>query len=418
MPTPHRMAFFLVTTQHDRDILRPLAARVREIADLPEMADRRQRWLDHNALRPQRPLILCFPEGAWRELLPDDALQCNDEQHRRFEWNLRHTLYWWDHLRDDAVIEPWFNVSWVWRRGGYGVDIPEVRAEQLGSYVWDPPIKDLDADFDKLVMEPHTVDRAESDRRLAMADEAFGDLLPVRRRDRLWWTMGLTHIAARLVGLEQLLLTMYDNPEGLHRLMAWLRDCNLNLLDWVEAEGLLSPHNENDYTGSGGLGYTDELASHAPARLSDLWGFAESQETVGVSPDMFEAFVLQYEIPLLERFGLNCYGCCEPIHDRLPMILRDVPRLRRVSGSPWVDQQRMRDLLGDRVIFSRKPNPTLICSMFNEDRIREDLRRTLAIAGRGPLEIIMKDTHTINHEPWRITRWVEIALEEVDRYMT
>jgi glycine cleavage system regulatory protein len=55
--------------------------------------------------------------------------------------------------------------------------------------------------------------------------------------------------------------------------------------------------------------------------------------------------------------------------------------------------------------------------MFDEDAIRQDLRTTLQIAGSGPLEIIMKDTHTVENQPQRITRWVELALEEVDRYM-
>ena len=36
----------------------------------------------------------------------------------------------------------------------------------------------------------------------------------------------------------------------------------------------------------------------------------------------------------LETFGLNCYGCCEGVHLRIDAILKDVPRLRRVSVAP------------------------------------------------------------------------------------
>jgi hypothetical protein len=29
--------------------------------------------------------------------------------------------------------------------------------------------------------------------------------------------------------------------------------------------------------------------------------------------------------------------------------------------------------------------------------------------------MILKDTHTVEHEPWRLGRWVQIAREEVER---
>ena len=64
----------------DREILRGLAARVRALAELPVMAERRQLWAQHNALQPTRPLILVSPEGSWPEVLPDSQLQCVDKQ--------------------------------------------------------------------------------------------------------------------------------------------------------------------------------------------------------------------------------------------------------------------------------------------------------------------------------------------------
>ena len=54
-------------------VLRGLAAEIREIAARPVMAERRQLWLDHNALRRTRPVLLCDPENGWKaryEILP------------------------------------------------------------------------------------------------------------------------------------------------------------------------------------------------------------------------------------------------------------------------------------------------------------------------------------------------------------
>ena len=235
----------------------------------------------------------------------------------------------------------------------------------------------------------------------------------------MFWTMGLTQEIIMLIGLEQLMIAMIDQAQALHRLMAWIRDEHLHMLDWYEREGLLNLNNRNGCVGSGGVAYTDELPQAdrqdgGPVRTMDLWGFGESQETVGVSPAMFGEFVFPYQLPLLSRFGLNAYGCCEPVHQRWSYI-RQIPRLRRVSVSPWCDQPRMAELMGGDYIFSRKPNPAHVCVGFNEPAIREDLRGTLAAAGKLPLEIILKDTHTVQNRPDRITRWVRIAREEIDR---
>jgi len=406
----------------DREILRSLAARVREIAELPEMETRKQRWYRHNDLEPERPLVLCFPEGAWEELLPRDdrSLKCSDPQARDWEYRLRKSIYWWELIRDDNVLEPYFDIPWRVDWGSYGVREVVTHGENRGSYTWDPPIKNLDEDFAKLRFRKPKVDRQTTLNELALATEIFGDLLPPRIHGQLWWSMGLTWEAIRLIGLEEFMIVMYDNPSGLHRLMAWLRDDHMRVIQWAEDEGLLSLNNTNGYTGSGGVAYTRQLPQPdwqpgMPVRLKDLWGFAESQETVGVSPEMFGEFILPYQLPLLARFGLNCYGCCEPLHARWDYV-RTVPRLRRVSVSPWCDQRIMAEKMGRNYIFSRKPNPAMICVSFNEETVRADIRNTLQIAGSCPLEIIMKDTHTVQNDPTRITRWVQIALEEVHRF--
>ena len=103
------------------------------------------------------------------------------------------------------------------------------------------------------------------------------------------------------------------------------------------------------------------------------------------------------------------------MHDRLDYILK-IPNLRRVSVSPWTNQEIAAEKLGRKIIYSRKPNPALICVSFDEQKIREDIRNTLRIAKGCVVEIIMKDTHTVQNDPTRITKWVKIALEEVEKF--
>src|SRR5208282_4932713 len=148
-------------------------------------------------------------------------------------------------------------------------------------------------------------------------------------------------------------------------------------LDSLEKNGLLSLNNAHSYVGSGGIGYTRELPRqpvNGGVKSGDMWCLTESQETVGVSPEQFEEFVFQYQLPIQERFGLNCYGCCEPLQSRWH-IIRRIPRLRRVSVSPWADQKMMAEMLEDKYVFSRKPAPSLLAvPRMDPDAVRADIR--------------------------------------------
>ena len=404
---------------HDREILRRLAYRRRCIAELPEMAEKRSAFIRHNSLeKGTRPLLLCFPEGAWREILPDSALECTDPAARAFEWQLRSDIFWHDFLKDDAPFDPVFSVGWQVDFGSYGVDIGYLDGDSASCRKLLAPIADLERDFGLLKERKYSVNRAGTMKTAAIAMEAFGDILPVAIRGGLVWSYGLTQDAIKLIGLENFMLNMYDCPDKLHELMAYLLRQHMRMLDFFEEEQLLTLNNRADYVGSGGIGYTDELPvkQELPVTAGDLWCLSESQETVGVSAEMFAEFVLPYQKPLMERFGLVCYGCCEPLHTRWDYI-RDIPNLRRVSVSPWCDQEYMGQVLPGRAVFSRKPLPTLLCSeSFEEDAIRKDIRATLQAARDCNLEIISKDTHTVHNHPERLARWVELARETITEF--
>ena len=75
----------------------------------------------------------------------------------------------------------------------------------------------------------------------------------------------------------------------------------------------------------------------------------------------------------------------------------------------------MAEKLGDRYVYSMKPNPAdLAMPTFNEARIREKLRESLHIARNCRVEILMKDNHTIGNDPQRAIRWVQIARQEAE----
>ena len=299
---------------NDINIVRELAKKVKNQANTPRMEALKSEWKRHNALKGVRPLICVSPEGAWREIIPDSSLECTGDVFRKVEFTLKAKLYWATSIKDDTPISDYLNVPWHVNVGSYGVSIEKDTAGGEGSFKYREPIGDIDRDFHKLKFRDVSVDRENTVKELDVIGDALGDILNVRIRGTHWWTLGITSEVIKLIGLSRLMLLMYDNPNGLHKLMAFLRDEHLSYINYLQTEGLLCLNNEDDLIASGGIGYTDELPTagfDGKVRFKDMWGFAESQETVGISPDMFSEYIFPYQLALLECFGINCYGCCE-----------------------------------------------------------------------------------------------------------
>ncbi len=413
-------------TDADRRVVRDLAKRVAEVAAEPVQAQRRALWYAQNALRPIRPPVYISPEGAWIELLPTSALTCESDAARGIELALRRNIYAHEHFGDDQVVDAQWRVPYAVTNTSWGL-VPDIRRPEArrGAYVWDAPVRTM-ADIERIETPTAEHDPDESRRRLAWHQELFGDILDVCLHGRWWWALGLIDEWTRLRGITQTYLDMSDNPEMLHAGMRRLAEGKLAWLEQLEALGVLSLNNGNDYVGSGSFGYTDELPLpdfDGNVRLADLWGFCEAQTMSEVSPAMHEEFVLTHQLPVLEKFGLNCYGCCEPLDLKLDFLMARIPRLRRVSISPWADVRRSAEKLararapGD-VIFSWKPNPAFLAAVcFDEEAVRADIRKTIAVASEHgcALEIVLKDTHTCNNQPERFDAWARVAMEEARR---
>jgi len=400
----------------DREVLRRLASQVAELAARPIEQEKRDLWYRLNALEPTRPVVFCDPENGWNEIITIDQFECEGDMALHWEMTLRKEIFWGKDMCDDRVVEPFFIVSHVYDESDWGMHERKIGGSDGGSYIWESPLKNY-GDFDKLHYPIITVNYEATERVMGLANEVLGDILPVRLRTAWWWTLGMTWTLVNIRGLQQIMFDMFDHSDDLHKIMGFLRDGHLAKLDYLEENDLLSLNNDGTYVGSGGFGWTNELPQSdfdGHVRTADMWGFTESQETVGVSPEMFEEFIFPYQLPIQQRFGLNCYGCCEPL-DKRWHIVKDIPNLRRVSVSPWADLGDMAEMLGDRYIFSMKPSPTdLAMTGFDEERIRSELRESLEKTRGCRVEVLMKDNHTIRNDPQRVVRWVKIAREEAE----
>ena len=192
--------------------------------------------------------------------------------------------------------------------------------------------------------------------------DMIGDLMPVQRKNKSleWFCAPSMHII-NLMGMEAFFCALYDSPEHVKALYEFICDDIIAVIRTMEAKRILTSNCGNDYAGSGSYGFTDELSSTGDITSGMLWGNINSQETVGVSPKMFEEFVFPAYQRLAEEFGLVYYGCCEPVHEIWDDCLSALPHLRKVSISPWCDENVMGEALRAAASFTRE-SPARISS--------------------------------------------------------
>ena len=91
-----------------------------------------------------------------------------------------------------------------------------------------------------------------------------------------------------------------------------------------------------------------------------------------------------------------------------------IPNVRKVSMSPWADQERGAAEIGRQYVFSRKPSPAFLAGdRFDAEAVRADLVATRKICERHgcALEYILKDISTVGYQPERLFTWARIAME-------
>ena len=413
-------------TNDEKMYLRELAKKVAEIAALPVQKEREKGWTAHNDLKDKKPMSICYPEDGWGDLLPVKSVKVKDSFFANYEWYLRHLIYRHENITDDFVTKPEIcafykfeteNADW-----GLGEDKVTISAETT-SFDWgERPLADFD-NMKNLKAPVINVLREESEADFEALSEIFGDILDINRffMNQVYGPTTLScnqpGIAARLRGIEQIMYDMYDYPDELHYLLDFITDANFAFLKKIESEGLVRSNTDNYYTDAGGNGYTNELPKpHDGAKLMDCIGYGVAQEYSEVSPEMHDEFGIKYQNKILGLFGMNVYGCCEPYTNKFD-IVKKIPRLRRVSVSPFCGFQRAAEELGSDYIYSFKPNPALLISDIPMETIRTYLRDILNTAKDCCVEVFLKDIIHLN-TPAMQQRFKDVSVvirEEINR---
>ncbi|MDH5795082.1 MAG: hypothetical protein OEZ24_03135 [Candidatus Bathyarchaeota archaeon] len=400
-------------SKKDRGILRELGKQIAEIEALPINGQRRELCNRINDLEKAKPTVHIY-EIPWHEMDVNDELKLRtkDPFCQGIERDLRRTLYKWRHMQGDMVVEPVIVQPLCIHDSGFGITelVDIARTDEKSDVVsrhFHVQIKN-EEDIEKIKMPEVKLDKERTEIEYQMRCEIFDGVLPVEKRgmpfekkiypwrstesDTSFWFAPWDDIV-RWTGIKEVLVDMFLRPDYVHGIVDRFVSAWLHRLDQYQKLGLLK------------------------APLTELWGIGAAQIFAAVSPAMHEEFALRHEARWYERFGYNFYGCCEPLHHKVDIVRRNIPRLRKISMSPWVDFDKAVEEVRDEIVFAWKPNPAVFGgSVWDPGAVRKDMEEKLEKTRDCIVEIHLKDISTVKYQPQRLWEWAQIAAEVTEKY--
>lgn len=409
----------------DRQILRELANRYAQAAADPVNEVKAGLHRAVNDRKQIRPVVL-IDEIPWNEMNRNGELTlcCEDPDYREAEDFMRKTLYKWEHMPADMIISPYYKVRKLISTTGIGIaKVEEIRMTGSAAITSHHYTNQLtcEEDLERIHREVITYRKEESEAKFLKMADAFGDIVPVKLCGletgygigcKTWDT------AAELMGAEDLLIGLADDPDLMHLVAAKFTDIFCDGIRQYENLNLLEPNQLYVHSTAGlATDLTKDIDfNHVTAK--NVWGRGLAQIFASVSKAMRDEFDIRYMKKAMEPFGLVYYGCCEPLHNMVD-ILEQMPNLRKISITPWADVDVAADAIGGKYVLSSKPNPAYAIDVDRyEGAIREEIGRVLAACKRNgcSCDIVLKDISNVSGRPENLFRWEKIAMELVEQY--
>lgn len=406
--------------QNEKNVLRRLAKEYADVAALPTQAEKRALWLKLNSIRMERPMLL-IDQIPWNEMDVDGSLICQvqDPYWRGVESDMRMTLYKWRHMPADMVVNPYLCLPRPIHNSGWGIDVRTERHIYLeenataSSFEFENQIHEPE-DLEKIKMPKITLDAALEEQIVREATELFDGIIEFRMTGQTMH-LGIWDQISQWMGVTNCYIELMDRPEMMHAMMEKLTQGLIGMIHQMNELELFDIYSNVCHCSQTFLRDMPKEGDHMLS--GNAWAFGLAQLFTSVSPEITDEFEVAYMKRVFPYFGAIYYGCCDRLDDRMDVI-RKLPKIRKLSCSPWSVRERFAEEMPDYCVMSNKPNPAFLASgHLNEEVVREDIRRTIAAAKahNRSLELILKDISTVNHNPACLWRWQEIAMEEIQR---
>ena len=384
--------------------LRDLADEVLTLSRSREHSERRSLWVDFHALRPPRALVsYAMYTHVWERDIADPAWFLHESGlERHIEVQLRARLWQARHIPDDEPILPTVWLPMPHPAGDarlWGVALPIVRTDPLGSYQPVPPIRD-ERDLSAIHLPPYEELPEEAERLRERALELTGGLLPVKfLTDEIHF--GPFEWVVRMRGIANLLYDVVDRPALVHALMRKATD------------GVVGYHRAREAAGAVDAEASWSFHMHYDAypepgnRLSASWAYIHAQSAASLSPRMYAEFIQPYNAEVAALFGKVYYHGCEDLSAKC-RVIKGLPNLRLFHVSPWTRVEPVVECFGDRVALEVHSHPTNVLFGWTSAQVRADLRGRHQAAGSAPHVLKLCDVETVG-DAQKLIAWAEDA---------
>lgn len=417
---------YIISAQ-DKEILREVAKMQLEHANMESNKEKIKLWYKHNSLQGDRPLIHLEMWTFAQEILPQ-RLKCQGEFARQVETNLYCNFLNQQLFDDDRVTPDYYPLNYDTHFELFSIKIKKdlttaADGSQSVGHHFVSVVEDLEDDYDKLKETDYGVDLEATEAKKRAIEEAIGDILPVKMQMDCLYSVP-TQMLVHFMSMENMMFNMYDYPELFKEMMDRIANDTLAYYRMLEEKRLILPTVSFESVGQGTWSFNNELPGYEewqkrPFTTKDVWGFMDSQETVGISPQMYEEFIFPCYKKISEQYGLLSYGCCEPVDPIWDNCISKLENLRKVSISPWCKEEVMGEKLqGSKVIYHRKPSPNFlgVNPTLDEEAVRAHIRKSLQAARGCKMEITQRDVYTIHNDIAKARRYVEIIRQEIENH--
>ncbi len=403
--------------EKDRQRLRALAEKQLQYARSERNGQILKQWAALAEGRRESPTVRLLFSNFMDEVVYS-RLECENDEARRIETQLLSTLVGRELFDDDTPLSDTYDIARTVHFRLFGIEPKLTRSQTGKGFHIEPVIDDLQEQLDLLRGGSFTVDEEDTRKKIELAGELFGDILPVRLVLPSL-TGAITNPLVHLMGMQNYYMSMYDCPDELHEVMDMATTLYEQYYDYLEEHALLLPTVGISPVNQESFAFNSELNRDKALKTTDVWGFLESQETTAVSPKTFGEFVFPYQDRLAKRFGLLSYGCCERVDAIFPDYLSRWKNLRKLSVSPFNNENRVGEYLrGTNIVYYSKPRAEYVTQPgpMDEEALDKYFKGVYTAASGCLLEVAQREVGTIYGDFGRGRRYVEIARNCLDKY--
>jgi len=358
----------------------------------------RDMWRGFPKLRPSQGIpFLVFPDNAlWAKILKVDLREyySNPEVHLKtqLKMNIYHFNHWEDNTYYTKDLSIWFGV--ITELSFFGPKI--IFFPNREGWIKSPPLlqkkESLEClkqpDFYKSGLMPKIHEFYE--RMNELVDGRLRVLFPM-------WVRGPFCIAAHLRGLDNIIMDMLEDPKFVHTLMRFITDSEK---EWAKERSKFL---------------------HSPIEKTFLFN-----DEVGlplITPEMYEEFVLPYEIELANFYGGILYWhSCGDTSDFINLIKR-IPGLRMFHVGPRTDVLRAAVAFGPDASLDVDLDPFRDVLEADEEKMKSKIKKIIDICTERDVSFCIRadgfqPVHTLKEDLPKIKLWIDLAQSLTTQYIS